>query len=64
MPMTNGPTFAQEQYAAALVEKLRAAQNIKAGHYGRALLACSDKLSMSRLIDEMKRLLDQIQEDD
>ena len=51
------PTFAQEEYALALVRRLRDANLFGADTYGRKVLACIDRLEMSHLIDAMKREL-------
>ena len=56
------PTFAQEEYARALVQRLRDEQQFEADKYGRDVLNCEDRQEMSRLIDEMKRRLAELPE--
>jgi hypothetical protein len=58
------PTFAQEDYAAGLVEKLRDEESFKAERFAQRVYKCQDRLEMSRLIDRMKRLLVEIRQAD
>jgi hypothetical protein len=57
------PTFAQEDYAEALVERLRAAHLLEAEAYARKVERCQDRLEMSCLIDEMKTLVQEAEEE-
>jgi len=57
------PTFAQEEYADALVERLRNTHLLEAEAYGRKVARCQDRLEMSCLIDEMKTLLQEAEEE-
>jgi len=58
------PTFAQEQYAQSLVERLREEHAFGAESLATNVYQCQDIGEMSRLIDKMKRLLRQIKEAD
>ena len=51
------PTFAQEEYANGLVDRLREEQQFGAEAYAHKVLNCQDRQEMSQLIDEMKRLI-------
>jgi len=52
------PTFAQEQYADALVKELRENNWFDTERYARAVLRCTDRQEMSALINEMKKILE------
>ena len=56
------PTFPQIEYAEALVERLRADNNIKADYYARQVYNCMERSGLSQLINEMKALLDEVEE--
>lgn len=56
------PTFAQEDYAAALVRRLREANLFEADGYGRKVVRCESRAEMSRLIEEMKTILRDVEE--
>ena len=57
------PSFAQEQYAQALIERLRDARLLEAESYARKVMRCQDRQAMSGLIDEMKRLVEAVEEE-
>ena len=56
------PTFAQEEYAKALVERLREEQQFSAEQYGRKVLVCQDRQEMSKLIGAMKKELEELED--
>ena len=58
------PTFDQEQYADGLVEKLRAEEHSRAERFATAVYECREKWQMSKLIDRMKRALEELQASD
>lgn len=60
--LTNRPTFAQEQYAEALVKRLREAQLLEAESYTRKVMRCQDRAEMSSLIDAMLAALNDLAE--
>lgn len=48
------PSFAQEEYAEALVKRLRDENQWNAESYARLVMNCQDKETMSKLISVMK----------
>lgn len=54
------PTYAQEQYAEGLLKRLREESQFEAERYGRLVMRCEDRQQMSRLIDDMKAALEEI----
>lgn len=55
------PTYDQINYAEALVERLRQANNIATPRYAKKVMECEDRAAMSRLIDEMKSVLSELE---
>ena len=54
------PTFAQEEYAAALVQRLRDENQLSADSYGRRIYGCKTRQEMSELISQMKQELESL----
>ena len=51
------PTFAQEEYAESLIDRLREDGLSEAEKFARKVLSCQDRREMSSLIDSMKKRL-------
>ncbi len=59
-----GPSHRQEEYAAALVERLREQGHFQAERFARKLLVTKTIGNMSTLIGRMKKALDELKESD
>lgn len=59
----NAPTDRQLDYAESLIARLRAHHNIKAEHFARRTAAAASVAEMSHCIDEMKVLVEELDED-
>lgn len=51
------PTDRQIDYAESLVQKLQESGHLRARRYATEVAQCQDRVQMSALIDEMKRIL-------
>lgn len=57
------PTYKQEEYAEILLNKLRERHLLGAGVYADRVLRCKDRGLMSGLIDEMKKIIEDVDEE-
>ena len=57
------PSYKQEEYAEILVNKLRERHLLGAGVYADKVLRCKDRGVMSGLIDDMKKIIEDVDEE-
>ena len=57
------PSDKQEEYAKILVNKLRERHLLGAGVYADRVLRCKDRGVMSGLIDDMKKIIEDVDEE-
>jgi len=57
------PSGKQEEYAEILVNKLRERRLLGAGVYADRVLRCKDRGVMSGLIDDMKKIIEDVDEE-
>jgi len=57
------PSYKQEEYAEILVNKLRERRLLGAGVYADRVLRCKDRGLMSGLIDDMKKIIEDVDEE-
>jgi len=57
------PSDKQEEYAEILVNKLRERHLLGAGVYADKVLRCKDRGVMSGLIDDMKKIIEDVDEE-
>jgi hypothetical protein len=57
------PSYKQEEYAEILVNKLRERHLLGAGVYAGRVLRCKDRGVMSGLIDDMKKIIEDVDEE-
>jgi len=57
------PSYKQEEYAEILVNKLRERRLLGAGVYADRVMRCKDRGVMSGLIDDMKKIIEDVDEE-